>query len=350
MSGTTITVKPGAPQWISGATFAQGSTIYNLDDTNAVWLSSVQAVSPGNGIIVPALGSIEWTGKSNPWACVDTGVTDPVDLMVSDDGNNLQNPLAIAIATATELINNGVPSSLILDYLGTITPSAGITPDVHKYNSLLLVGRFSSNIGSPQYTVNVNIYAYPYPATNSNAILRDNVVVASQEPTSIVNTPNLQPVLVSCLGSGSYLYPNEAWNAAFSVDVFGTNRVIQSGHIERYGFESSGLIMDTGNTAWTSGQTSFLGGATSIGGFFQGPCSLSMQVSGSTLTGYLGFQIKGTNVYTPILDSSGLTAGTNGSRWGTIMTAFPANLTNIYFQPEATVATARVMVVATPAY
>lgn len=111
MSGITIPVAPGKqPTQLTGAPLAKGTTIYNADSTNAVWVSSASNVSPGNGQLIGPLGNAQWNNDSaQAFACVDTGVTGPVSVIVSGDISGVNNPVALAAATASILLAQGIP-------------------------------------------------------------------------------------------------------------------------------------------------------------------------------------------------------------------------------------------------
>lgn len=141
MSGDTVAVKPGPPQQLSGASLSTGTVIYNNDDTNAVWISSVQAMGVGNGMLLAPLATATWTGKQL-WACVDTGVLDPVLLFVSSDVSQVDNPVAVATAVAIALLQSGIPlvlkSEVIFDQ--TVAAGANVGPiAVDKYAGLYII-------------------------------------------------------------------------------------------------------------------------------------------------------------------------------------------------------------------
>lgn len=128
---------PGAPQQMSGASLAKGTTILNSDPLNAVWISSKQFVGPnlGGWKLTPQM-SVDWTG-AQLWACVDTGVTKNVILDTSDDVVNVSNPVGVAEA----LLLTGIPNVYQATQLGNTVIGVGVSQvdlPISQYASILM--------------------------------------------------------------------------------------------------------------------------------------------------------------------------------------------------------------------
>lgn len=134
MPGAVLSIVPGPPQQMSGAALQHGSTLFNGDPVNAVWVSSKQAVGPniGGWKLTPQM-SVDWTG-AQLWACVDSGVTQPVLIQLSDDVQNINDPVGIAEAIALL----GLPLTYLNEQLlaAAIAPSAVVTIPVTQYASI----------------------------------------------------------------------------------------------------------------------------------------------------------------------------------------------------------------------
>jgi hypothetical protein len=152
MSGTTVAIKKGnASTQVSGAPLTAHTTLRNTDPNNAVWLSSSPAVTPNNGMKLGPLGSLQWVANALCWGCVDTGVVSDVLLNYSDDVDQVNDPLAIAIATSTELLANGIPNVLISTPLLTdVTINAGTSSTAlptSQFASLIITALDMSSLG-----------------------------------------------------------------------------------------------------------------------------------------------------------------------------------------------------------
>lgn len=144
MSGILFTVRSGAGQQFTGAPLAQGATVWNVDLVNGVWISSDRNVSPGNGLLLPAQASCDWTG-SQLFACLDTGNTVSVALQVSDDVQNVSNPVGIAEAIALIGIPSVFVSALILPPTLVSTVTGGQTLSIKNFGS---VGIYATRTGA----------------------------------------------------------------------------------------------------------------------------------------------------------------------------------------------------------
>lgn len=156
MTQQTIPVTPNVVTTVN-VQLQVNATLYNTDTVNAVWVATTPGVSPGTGIRIGPLGSLQWTTDKAPcYACLDTGVTVAVPITVSTDTANPVNPADVATATATALLNQGIPNVLTGDIIyndsltGTtwgagefaVIPKLQITPtdymDFTRYASVML--------------------------------------------------------------------------------------------------------------------------------------------------------------------------------------------------------------------
>lgn len=216
MSGATYQVTPGPPVQLSGASLNAGTVIYNSDPNNGVWIGAAGTVSPGNGIRVGPFSTAQWAAnKGTLWACVDTGVTAPVSITVSDDVTAVDNPAAIAASVAAKLLAGGVPSVMIHDVLvdHVLIPwlpgSAGmINVDTSKYASVIVQFKTIGDLGP--YNVR-----YSWETANW-AILIDSGVLSSD---------NSQPDTFEMTVKGASLnLQNTLLNNDVIVTVIGSNK------------------------------------------------------------------------------------------------------------------------------
>lgn len=148
MSGSSVPVNAGPSQQLSGAPLGANTVVYNSDPTNSVWISSVQSVSPGNGIKLNPFSTATWVGKQL-WACLDTGGIAPVMLQVSDDVSTFDDIAGVAAATAAKLLAQGIPNVLTAKSLIVPTVFANngsSTVDTTQVSTLLL--SLASEVGA----------------------------------------------------------------------------------------------------------------------------------------------------------------------------------------------------------
>lgn len=142
---------------LSGGPLPAGTTIYNTDTVNSVWLSSARNVTPNNGMELGPLGSAEWSNdQTQAFACVDTGVSADMLLIVSQDLSNVQNPVAIGAAIAAKLLVTGIPNVLLEDSIVTSPVAVGTyNYDVSGYASITV---YTSNATATlaQYDISGN--------------------------------------------------------------------------------------------------------------------------------------------------------------------------------------------------
>lgn len=154
MAEQSAPVLPGQVTTLSVA-MAAGTTIYNGDANNAVWISGNPTPGPGSGMRIGPKGSLSWTdGGSAVYAAADAGVSTVTTLTLSGAVAQLVNPVDVGAAVAAQLLTQGVPSVLvgktILDRVAFTVVSTTIPytlpVDVSKYASLTLY----ITVGKPQ--------------------------------------------------------------------------------------------------------------------------------------------------------------------------------------------------------
>lgn len=137
-----VTLAPGSDP-VMLTEFAPGSqpvTIVNTGQARA-WLGGGSSVGPNTGVPLDPGTALPWRSSGQVWAVIDASATAAITLYVSSAISSwTPSPVAVATATAAELLNTGVPTVLTGDVLyGPHTPVASgqtVTLDVSKYGSL----------------------------------------------------------------------------------------------------------------------------------------------------------------------------------------------------------------------
>lgn len=129
-------IKVGSGQQLSGAPVSKGASVWNEDLTNTVWISSRREVQPGYGQRLPPQATVDWTGDQL-FACLDTGGIAPVTINVSNDVQNLSNPVGIAEAIAIAGIPSTFLTKIVLSANVVVNSDSGAL-DVSQYASLLM--------------------------------------------------------------------------------------------------------------------------------------------------------------------------------------------------------------------
>lgn len=213
MSSGPLSVKPGSPQQLSGAPLAKGSTVFNADISNGVWIGSDQTVAPNiSGWLLAPQMSLDWTGKQL-WACVDTGVAVPVTIEVSDDVQNVNNPVGVAEAIAFM----GVPATFLgvrIDTGGALAPGGSEIIPTNQYASIVV---FADNAAAGN-KLSFTIFWYSDKAgtlqvAGDNFTLGDNTV--AQEVVSWE-----MPVR----GASMKIILNATSTGNMGLNIFGSNR------------------------------------------------------------------------------------------------------------------------------
>ena len=160
-----VTVNTGSAPTELFKQLPAGTLIQNQDTVNAVWISSSPNVSPGNGHRLGSLGSVIWEKTGDSYACVDTGVSSAVSVIIGKDVSNPVNPVDVATSTALQLAAQGIPNTLLMDtvHYGTLEY---LELDVSKYSSLL-INLSPVSGGTPTCFVSFTSADYPSHFTNS---------------------------------------------------------------------------------------------------------------------------------------------------------------------------------------
>ena len=201
MPGSTVKVVPGPSAQIFGP-LTTGATIKNNDTVNSIWVSSSRAVLPENGIEITPLGTIQWSANDKQvFACVDTGVTVPVLVTISDDANQTTDPVAVATATAIQLLASGVKIVQSADILLQVS-GAGIANqyivDVSKYASAAILWVSGGAAGTGWFDVqfatditNTVPLGSGYSVTSSQIFSQNTVVVPCLGPAMVIQLPTV---------------------------------------------------------------------------------------------------------------------------------------------------------------
>jgi hypothetical protein len=202
MTGFPATVLPGPAQQLTGSPLQRSATIVNRDSVNSIWIGSDRTVKPNLGVNIGPLGSAQWSGQQL-WACVDSNVSSSVDITVTDDVTNLDNPVAIGAAIAAKLLATGVPNVLRQDVLvsfpGAITLGVGMFVDANnigQYGSLNL--QLNGNLASVRLDFDFNT-----PFVGIDYLTPEyfsNIDTTSNKPASWIIPVNAQSVRITNTG------------------------------------------------------------------------------------------------------------------------------------------------------
>lgn len=322
MSNQSVSVPTGVTPTLINGGLLPGAIIYNSDSTNTVWISSNPSISSGQGIPLGPLGSLSWKGGP-VYAVAATGVTTGTLLNVTTDVANLDNPVAIGAAVATQLLAKGVPNVLIGATLntGVITGAGGFTDwempgNVGSYASIALA------ITSP---VNQSLVLSWLDANGQTVVSQRYVMAASpQDANSLqlqlkVRSPRLR---ITFSGGGL--------NA--TVNAYASNRDADDTIL-------NGMQQTSRNFGST--HTAYVNEFFPLGYISNGkPTFMRMVVTNAAggAKGYFGFtSMSATGVLetTDIVDSTGGFAGTDGSEIEKII-QLPPGCISPYFRPYFT--------------
>lgn len=188
LSTGTFVVNAGVPTQLL-AQMPAGTLIVNNDSVDGVWISDANAVSPGGGFFLGPLGSLTWQNDGGAcFACVDTGVVNPVSLTIGGAATNPDNPVSVGVAVATELLASGVPLTYTnklagLAFVQTL-PFTTAVIDCHNFASLIFeINSSNSNAGTLNNVIRVEIDWY----INQGGNLIDSQVITLWGG-SVINT------------------------------------------------------------------------------------------------------------------------------------------------------------------
>lgn len=141
----SLAVQPGSASTRLASGLREGMFIRNTDANNAVWLSPDSSVIPGTGLELGPLASTTWAEQQPCFAICDTGVVAPVSLILTTVVDNVDDPVAIATATAARLLVSGVPNVMsqttLVNLPGIFTLAPGgslVLNNMNTYASIVL--------------------------------------------------------------------------------------------------------------------------------------------------------------------------------------------------------------------
>lgn len=315
MTNQTVTVAPGGAALLNSNIVA-GSTIYNQDSKNAVWVSSHPDVTPGYGIPVQPLGTASWAGGTL-YAIVDAGVVTPVTLSLSSDVLSTDNPIAVGAAVAAKLLAQGIPNVFQGGSPPVVATSAtSITYDVSAYGSMTLSLNSDvaqtwtlAHMGTVFGTAHVEQYVTQQPTLSGSFI---------------VNNPYIDVTVRSPLLRVSW----SAFTATTTVNIYGSNRLFPEMTFKN----RQPFIGNLNGVAFTSGtRVNIPGTFVSQGGQF----FLRLQASG-TLQGFLGFNYldaNGAAIQFDMVDTKTGIVGSIGQETEKLI-QLPPGIYTLYFNPQ----------------
>ena len=151
-----LTISPGPATRVQSQMQA-GTLIVNNDPVNAVWVSENSSVVPNYGWKLAAGGSMVWQIQgSECWAVVDTGVSTGVPIIIGNAISDVQDPVAVGVAVATQLLAQGIPSVFLGKQIlvSQLTPANGMSitqGGLAQYASVVIVLANLKNIGVVEY-------------------------------------------------------------------------------------------------------------------------------------------------------------------------------------------------------
>lgn len=236
MAGVTVSVRTGTAQLISGGVSVQSRTLYNNDSTNGVWVSSVENMKPGNGMLVGPLGTCDLAPNKQVYACVDADVLTAVSVTISDDVSNVQNPVAIAAAAASLLLAGGIPNVLIQDQI-----FFGGLPAVNNNTGWIPVSKYSSLTMICDTAVTANQYVYAF--SNDQLMTSYTDYFTGQLNQQI-------PV------RGKYFKVTSRAITASHITILGSNRPLNTSHDQVFSNANMPALFALASQAFTNGSIS----------------------------------------------------------------------------------------------
>lgn len=311
MAGVRFTVKSGSGQQFTGAPLAQGATVWNVDLVNGVWISSDRNVFPGNGLLLPAQASCDWTGDQL-FACLDTGNTVPVIIQVSDDVQNVTNPVGIAEAIALIGLPSVFQDTPLITNLAVPSGSLSQVTSASQFGSLIIIiTTTGSDLGYSGYI--------EFFVISTSLSSKKYYFCAVAQGSSVTDFGFIVPVL-----GDSFAFVNSgATLNSYIVNVVGTNRVIPA-----LSASQSSVAVQQAGVAFTGGLPIYLATTYSDGDIAE--WSFNVSATGRLTYSYydsnaaLGSQIVGNMVAASLIQE------------GTVY--LPLGVTQWFFTPAATAA------------
>lgn len=226
MSADTYQVNPGPAIQLSGSPIPDGSMIINNDPLNTIWVSSVPTVSPQNGMPITGGSATNWNPLKKGgtlWACVDTGVTTPILITVTDDANTYLNAVANGIA----IQNQGViQSGSKLIWSDTNAPTnVFVAVDVSAYQSVEVQVQ-ATNLSTFNTVVDVFFDTPQLGKAPNSFVVNDTFLMTAEGQGASGNVfPGPSKLEFPCTGT-QLLYRKKAVGSASTtrVDVWGSGR------------------------------------------------------------------------------------------------------------------------------
>lgn len=240
-----------------------GLLLYNDHDTASVTISSSAQIIPGAGITIKPKGTVRWSAPREPvYAVTGSGIDVPI--LVTDEVGEVASPLDVAVATATRLTSEGIPSVMLSDIVYDARPVTNPLPAWGLYFPVKLSGYASVLM----YLVADSNTAHRYELYWRNERADGGYTTGAR-----ITFPrsNVSGVVISIPVQGEYLFINTSAH----VTIVGTNR-----ELEQKNVYESGISRYARNGAWNAGDTLMLTGhtANADGDYFYhsgGPFTLS---------------------------------------------------------------------------
>lgn len=275
-AGITIpyTITPGAPPapLTDAGNAPAGLLLVNRgDNAGTVW---VQAGPTGGAGAVP-LGpgaSMQWTDRAVlPYAYMTAGATLPEVLVLTNQSEGYTNPTTVAVATASQLAADGIPSVFMERIVFDGNVASGDFqdfPDVGGYASLVIIARWAPNPTASAAALGLSFTAPKTPGFFPTAVpVFLNMDCAREQSAGIWQVPVV---------AGRLIVTNmtNLSNMPVRLTVVGTNRTAP--RTRQLGGES-GVASFTAVTP-VAGTTYPLASAAVVGGSvftrFNGPVSI----------------------------------------------------------------------------
>lgn len=202
--------------------YAPGAAAVTIVNTGGdrVWIAGTSSVGPASGVPLDGGASLPWRAPGQVWAVLDAAAKNPVTLYVTSAiGSWTPSPVAVASATAAQLLATGVPTVLTGQILyGPHTPiPSGTTQtiDVSTYGSLNVT---VAPGGSPD---TLACCSYQFTDTTGAVVLDHN---------TLSTTGTTQQVNYRLPVSGPRLQI-AGTNSSPLVTIYGSNRTLTEGSV-----------------------------------------------------------------------------------------------------------------------
>lgn len=159
---------------------SNGSTIYNMDGANAIWVSANPGVFSGIGMKIGPKGTLSWAGNSACYAIADAVATGPVPITISDNASGMTNPVDVGVAVALGVANTalsltGTTMAGIADNIAGKQLNATVGGSVGVSNTAAIGTAVGTAVAGQQLTIG----AIPNGVSVSNAAAIGTAVAAN---------------------------------------------------------------------------------------------------------------------------------------------------------------------------